>query len=88
MNLPVLVTQLEREVMAMLLRFIAISVEVILLAAVIYVLLNGVRLTFFDLGVGPKYKQMVVLTFCVVGCLAVVFFIAHLTAFYPLIPSG
>lgn len=76
------------EVTAILLRAIAIFIEVILLAAIIYALLDGVRLTLFDLGVGPKYKRMVVLAFFVVGCLAVVFFIAHLTAFYPVIPAG
>ena len=75
-------------VTAIMIRAIAIIIEVILLSAVIYVLLDGVRLTLFDLGVGPKYKRMVVLTFCVVGGLAVVFFIAHLTAFYPLITAG
>ena len=69
--------------MDMLVRAIAIIVETLLLAAITYAVLNGVRLTIFDLGVGPKYSKVVAMTFVVVGVILVVFFIAHLTAFYP-----
>ena len=69
--------------MDILVRAIAIIVETLLLAAITYAVLNGVRLTIFDLGVGPKYSKVVAMTFVVMGVILVVFFIAHLTAFYP-----
>lgn len=71
--------------MGILLRTIAIIMEVVLLAAITYSVLNGVRLTAFDLGIGPKYSKAVVMMLLAVGFIIVVFFIAHLTAFYPAI---
>ncbi len=71
--------------MDVLLRTIAIFVEVLILAAIIYCLLTGARLTIFDLGLGPKYKKVVTMALVVAGCIVVVFFIAHLTSFYPTI---
>ena len=71
--------------MDILLRAIAIFIEVVLLAAIMYCLLTGVRLTVFDLGLRPKYKKVVAMALVLVGCVVVVFFIAHLTAFYPTI---
>ena len=69
--------------MDVLLRTIAISVEVLILTSIIYVLLKGVRLTLFDLGLGSKYGKVVALALVTVGVIVVVFFIAHLTTFYP-----
>ena len=46
-------------------------------------LLWGVRLVLFDLWLGPKYKNIATLLLVTVGGVVVVFFIAHLTAFYP-----
>ncbi len=69
--------------MDVLLRVIAIFFEVVLLAVIIYVMLNSVRLTVFDLGIGPKYSKAVTMALIAAGILMVVFFIAHLTAFYP-----
>ena len=66
-----------------LLRIIAIIVEVVILAAITYAVLNGVRLTASDLGVGPKYSKAIAMMLLVAGLLIVVFFTAHLTAFYP-----
>jgi len=71
--------------MDVLIRTIAIFVEVLILAAIIYCLLTGVRLTIFDLGLGPKYRKVVTMALVVAGCIVVVFFIAHLTSFYPTI---
>ncbi len=71
--------------MDVLLRAIAIFIEVVILAAIIYALAAGVRLTVFDLGLGPKYKKVVTMALVVAGCIVVVFFIAHLTSFYPTI---
>ncbi len=68
-----------------LLRVIAILVEVIILASIIYVLLSGVWLTVFDLGMGTKYRKVVAMVLVLAGCIALVFFIAHLTTFYPTI---
>ncbi len=71
--------------MDVLLRAIAIFIEVLLLASIMYVLLTGVRLTIFDLGLGPTYKKVVRMVLVMAGGILVVFFIAHLTAFYPTI---
>ncbi len=71
--------------MDILLRTIAIFIEVLILAAIIYCLLTGARLTIFDLGLGPKYKKVVTMALVVAGCIVVVFFIAHLISFYPTI---
>ena len=64
---------------------IFIFLEVLILAAVTYAVLNGVRLTVFDLGVSPKYNRAVTMVFIAVGVIILVFFIAHLTAWYPAI---
>ncbi len=69
--------------MDVLLRTVAIFIEVILLAVIFYAMLNGVRLAVFDLGVGPKYNKAVTMALAAAGIIVVVFFIAHLAAFYP-----
>jgi len=69
--------------MDIFLRTIAIIIEVLILAAVTYAVLNGVRLTASDLGIGPKYGKAIVLALLAVGFIVVIFFIAHLTTFYP-----
>ena len=69
--------------MDVFLRVIVVTIEVILLAAITYSLLAGVKLTIFDLGLRPKYNKIINVAFFIVGCLVVVFFIAHLTFLYP-----
>ncbi|OGO24864.1 MAG: hypothetical protein A2144_04150 [Chloroflexi bacterium RBG_16_50_9] len=69
--------------MDILLRTIAIFVEIAILAAIAYSVLNGVRLAVFDLGVGPKYSKIIAMALLAVGFIVLIFFIAHLTAFYP-----
>ena len=64
-------------------RPIAIAVEVIILMGVIYSLFLGVKLTAFDFGLEEKYKRFICWVFVIMGCLALVFFIAHLVTFYP-----
>jgi hypothetical protein len=71
--------------MDIFLRIIAITIEVAILAGIMYALLRGVMLIIFDLGVSDMYKKMVTLLFGVIGVVVVFFFIAHLTAFYPVI---
>ena len=71
--------------MDVVLRTVAIFIEVVLLVAIIYSILKGARLTVFDLGVGLKYSKMVTTALMVIGVIVVVFFIAHLTTFYPTI---
>ena len=66
-------------------RAIAIFIEAVILMAITYSVLNGARLTAFDLGVGPKYSKAIAMVLLAVGFIIVVFFIAHLTAFYPAI---
>ena len=66
-----------------MIRAIAIVIEVLILAAMMYVMLAGVRLIMFDLGLGRKYDRFIVTALLLVGAVSVVFFIAHLTSFYP-----
>jgi succinate dehydrogenase/fumarate reductase cytochrome b subunit len=68
--------------MDIFLRPIAIIVEVLILGVLAYSVLNGVRLAAFDLGIGPKYSKAVAMALLAVGFIALIFFIAHLTAFY------
>jgi succinate dehydrogenase/fumarate reductase cytochrome b subunit len=69
--------------MDIFLRTIAIIIEVLILGAITYAVLNGVRLTASDLGIGPKYGRAVILALLAVGFIVVIFFIAHLTSLYP-----
>jgi len=69
--------------MEMMIRVIAIIIEVVILMAITFAVLNGVRLTAFDLGIGQKYSKVLALAFLTIGIIVVVFFIAHLTTFYP-----
>ena len=65
------------------LRAIAVIVEVLILAVIAYSVLNGARLTVFDLGLKEKYNRAVAMALLLVGVIVVVFFIAHLTLWYP-----
>ena len=71
--------------MDILVRTIAIIIEVVILAAIIYVLLNGIKLILFDLGLRSTYMKFIAAAFILIGGVAVVFFIAHLTMLYPVI---
>ena len=71
--------------MDVFLRVVAIFIEVLLMAAIIYTLVAGVRLIAFDLGLGAKYKKAVAMVVVLVVGITTVFFIAHLTSFYPTI---
>ncbi len=64
-------------------RAIAIIIEVLILTGVIYCLFLAVRLTFLDIGFRPKYERFVRWALGIVGVVLTVFFIAHLTLFYP-----
>ena len=64
-------------------RAVVILVEIIVLMGVIGSLFLGVKLTALDFGVEEKYKRFLCWVFMVMGCLALVFFIAHLVTFYP-----
>ena len=69
--------------MDLVLRGIAVAIEVIILAVIAYSILKGVKLAIFDLGLKPKYAGIINALLLIVGCLVVVFFIAHLTFLYP-----
>ncbi len=64
-------------------RPIAIVVEVVILMAVIYSLFLGAKFSVLDFGLEEKYKSFICWVFMIMGCLALVFFIAHLITFYP-----
>jgi hypothetical protein len=68
---------------ALILRPIAIAVEVIVLMGVIYSLFLGVKLAATDFGLEQKFDTFINWVFMIMGCLALVFFVAHLVTFYP-----
>lgn len=61
----------------------AIIVEVIVLMAILYSLFAGVEFALFDLGLDQKYKKFIERVLVIMGCLVMVFFVAHLITFYP-----
>ena len=65
------------------LRTVAIVVELAILMAVIYSLFVGLKLAVFDFGLDQKYKTFIKWVLMIMGCLALVFFAAHLITFYP-----
>jgi hypothetical protein len=65
------------------LRPIAIIFELVILMAVIYSLFAGLKFVVFDFGLDQKYKTFVEWGLIIMGCLALVFFVAHLITFYP-----
>ena len=71
-----------------LFRMVAISLEVILLAALVGCLLTGLWLAVLDLGMKEKYKKALIVAFIASGSLMTVFFIAHLISFYPTLWRG
>ena len=64
-------------------RPVAIAVEVIILMGVISSLFLGMKLSALDFGLEEKYQEFIDWVFMIMGCLALVFFIAHLITFYP-----
>ncbi len=70
-----------------LIRVVAIFFEVVILAGIMYSLTTGVGLAILDLGIGAKYGKPLRGVLLIVVGITVVFFIAHLTSFYP-VPGG
>ena len=71
--------------MDVVLRTIAIIIEVIILVGIVYVVFNGARLAALDLGIKAKYNKVIIMAFLAVAAIVIVFFIAHLATFYPVI---
>ena len=69
--------------MDVLLRSIAILIELIVLGALFYHMLNGARIIVFDLGVKPKYSKIITVALVAIGSVIGTFLISHLIAFYP-----
>ena len=64
-------------------RIIGISLEVVVLTAILGCLLAAVWLAAFDLGLAARYKRAVTMAMVMAGVISVIFFIAHLVNFYP-----
>ena len=69
--------------MDILLRSIAILIELVILMAIFYFILVGVRAILFDLGITQKYSRVITVLLIAVGCVIAIFLISHLTTFYP-----
>lgn len=74
--------------MNILLRSIAVAIEVLILMAMFYFVLSGARLILFDFGIKQKYSKIITMAFVAIGCVLAVFLISHLTTFYPPIGGG
>jgi hypothetical protein len=68
-------------------RPIAILVELAIFMVMIYALFNGVKLVLLDFGLDQKYYPFMKWVLMIMGCLALVFFAAHLITFYPRLSS-
>ncbi len=68
-------------------RTAAIVLEVLVLAGIVGCILWGVKLILAQLGVDSKYNKAILMALTVVGAMLVIFFITHLTAFYPTYPE-
>ena len=73
--------------MDVFIRTVAIILEVLVLAGIIFCILWGVKLILAEFGVGSKYNRAILMALSVVGALLVIFFVTHLTAFYPTYPK-
>ncbi|MFC1969353.1 hypothetical protein ACFLVF_02560 [Chloroflexota bacterium] len=69
--------------MDVVLRSIAIIIELALLAGIAYCFLQGVKLAVTDMGAGTRYYRALTMAVAMIFTIVVVFFIAHLTTFYP-----
>ena len=69
--------------MGSFLRPTVMIVEIIVLMGVIWSLFLGVKLSALDFGLEEKYQNFIDWVFMIIGCLALVFFVAHLVTFYP-----
>lgn len=69
--------------MDVLLRTIAIIIEVLIIGAVFYHILAGVRILLLEVGMTPKYMRIITLALLAVGTVLGTFFVSHLITFYP-----
>ena len=69
--------------MDVLLRGVGIFLEWLVLSALVYYMLSGMKLMLADLGIAPKYMKGITMALSAVGSLVIIFIIAHLTTFYP-----
>ena len=69
--------------MDVLLRTIAIIIEVLIIGAVFYHILAGVRILLLEVGVKAKHSKIITLVLLAVGTLLGTFFVSHLVTFYP-----
>ena len=64
-------------------RGFAIFLEWLVLSAILYAILKGVRLMLPDFGIGAKYTRGINIALVAAGSLGIVFFLSHLAVFYP-----
>ncbi|OGO08370.1 MAG: hypothetical protein A2Y61_04400 [Chloroflexi bacterium RBG_13_60_13] len=73
--------------MDIFIRTAAIILEVLVLAGIVGCILWCMKLILAEFGVDSKYNRAILMALTVVGALLVIFFITHLTAFYPTYPE-
>ena len=65
------------------LRIIAVILELIVIGAIFYHILYGVKIILLDMGMKEKYSRIIDVALFAVGSLAVTFLASHLITFYP-----
>ena len=69
--------------MDVLLRTIAVIIEVLIIGAVFFCILLGVRMLLLDAGLTPRYSRIITVALLAVGALLGTFLVSHLVTFYP-----
>ena len=69
--------------MDVLLRTIAVIIEVLIIGAVFYHILAGVRILLLEVGLTPKHMRIITLALLAVGVVLGTFLVSHLVTFYP-----
>ncbi|MCX5998770.1 MAG: hypothetical protein NTU41_04060 [Chloroflexi bacterium] len=64
-------------------RAFAIFLEMLVLGGIAFCSIRAVQLILRDVGIGPKYEKPVGIAMVFVFCVMVIFFITHLSSFYP-----
>ena len=69
--------------MDVFIRAIAIIIEVLIIGAIFYHILAGVRILLLEVGLNAKYSRIVTLGLLIVGVIFGTFLVSHLITFYP-----
>ena len=67
------------------LRAIAVILEIIVIGAIFFCILYGVKMVLLEIGMKEKYSKIINVALVAVGGLLLTFLASHLATFYPTI---